>query len=126
MWFKTFIYRFQGQTQGQNQVYGATGSDLDLLFPERIRHKTVGVSILWRFNKSLIKYLLQSFYPWSEGDVLIIYIYICILIFYTKSGKLKEKFPTAGLEPDIDIKTNNYGSNNIVWYDIPYKNIKMY
>ncbi|KAJ2947835.1 hypothetical protein O0L34_g9624 [Tuta absoluta] len=33
--------RFQGHSQ-RDQVYGATGSDLDLLFPERIRHKTVG------------------------------------------------------------------------------------
>ncbi|XP_045780275.1 solute carrier family 12 member 8 [Maniola jurtina] len=34
--------RFQGQSQRDMHVYGATGSDLDLLFPERIRHKTVG------------------------------------------------------------------------------------
>ncbi|XP_023945604.1 solute carrier family 12 member 8 [Bicyclus anynana] len=34
--------RFQGQSQRDTHVYGATGSDLDLLFPERIRHKTVG------------------------------------------------------------------------------------
>lgn len=34
--------RFQGQSQRDTQVYGATGSDLDLLFPERIRHKNVG------------------------------------------------------------------------------------
>ncbi|CAH4031096.1 solute carrier family 12 member 8 [Pieris brassicae] len=34
--------RFQGHSQRDPQVYGATGSDLDLLFPERIRHKTVG------------------------------------------------------------------------------------
>ncbi|XP_047528989.1 solute carrier family 12 member 8 [Vanessa atalanta] len=34
--------RFQGPTQRDMQVYGATGSDLDLLFPERIRHKNVG------------------------------------------------------------------------------------
>ncbi|XP_049878002.1 solute carrier family 12 member 8 [Pectinophora gossypiella] len=34
--------RFQGHSQRDTQVYGATGSDLDLLFPERIRHKTVG------------------------------------------------------------------------------------
>lgn len=34
--------RFQGHSQRDTQVYGATGSDLDLLFPERIRHKNVG------------------------------------------------------------------------------------
>ncbi|XP_063548582.1 solute carrier family 12 member 8 [Cydia strobilella] len=34
--------RFQGHLQRDTQVYGATGSDLDLLFPERIRHKNVG------------------------------------------------------------------------------------
>ncbi|KAI8438439.1 hypothetical protein MSG28_010955 [Choristoneura fumiferana] len=34
--------RFQGNSQRDTQVYGATGSDLDLLFPERIRHKNVG------------------------------------------------------------------------------------
>ncbi|GBP86819.1 Solute carrier family 12 member 8 [Eumeta japonica] len=34
--------RFQGQSPRDTQVYGATGSDLDLLFPERIRHKNVG------------------------------------------------------------------------------------
>lgn len=39
------IFRFQGNSQRDTQVYGATGSDLDLLFPERIRHKNVGVSI---------------------------------------------------------------------------------
>ncbi|KOB62033.1 putative Na-K-Cl cotransporter, partial [Operophtera brumata] len=31
--------RFQGHSPRDPQVYGATGSDLDLLFPERIRHK---------------------------------------------------------------------------------------
>ncbi|CAH0766779.1 unnamed protein product [Diatraea saccharalis] len=36
--------RFQGNSQRDTHVYGATGSDLDLLFPERIRHKNVGVS----------------------------------------------------------------------------------
>lgn len=39
------LLRFQGHSQRDTQVYGATGSDLDLLFPERIRHKTVGVNI---------------------------------------------------------------------------------
>ncbi|XP_028156159.1 solute carrier family 12 member 8 [Ostrinia furnacalis] len=34
--------RFQGSSPRDTQVYGATGSDLDLLFPERIRHKNVG------------------------------------------------------------------------------------
>ncbi|XP_053615445.1 solute carrier family 12 member 8 [Plodia interpunctella] len=34
--------RFQGHSQRDTHVYGATGSDLDLLFPERIRHKNVG------------------------------------------------------------------------------------
>lgn len=35
--------RYQGSSQRDStQVYGATGSDLDLLFPERIRHKNVG------------------------------------------------------------------------------------
>ncbi|KAG7310717.1 hypothetical protein JYU34_003522 [Plutella xylostella] len=33
--------RFQGHSPRDPQVYGATGSDLDLLFPERIRHKNV-------------------------------------------------------------------------------------
>ena len=41
------IFRFQGHSQRDTQVYGATGSDLDLLFPERIRHKTVGVYITY-------------------------------------------------------------------------------
>ncbi|XP_050666261.1 solute carrier family 12 member 8 [Leptidea sinapis] len=34
--------RFQGNTPRDTHVYGATGSDLDILFPERIRHKTAG------------------------------------------------------------------------------------
>ncbi|KAL4702999.1 hypothetical protein ACJJTC_008777 [Scirpophaga incertulas] len=34
--------RFLGHSQRDMQVYGATGSDLDLLFPERIRHKNIG------------------------------------------------------------------------------------
>lgn len=34
--------RYQVPSMRDTQVYGATGSDLDLLFPERIRHKTVG------------------------------------------------------------------------------------
>ncbi|PZC80200.1 hypothetical protein B5X24_HaOG215291 [Helicoverpa armigera] len=78
--------RYQGSSQRDTQVYGATGSDLDLLFPERIRHKNVGVGI-----KLLLMFLVHWGYALGCLSILwLFWLYIGAANPALKPGRASE------------------------------------